>query len=209
MLDHVLKSPKLVSLKGIALEVDTKPIGMIVEEFRRFQKQFEWWVNDPTPRAMNSVQRNAGKYPRAKPGTPDAAMFAQDLVEEYEQYVGVVTGRANPKQKSLEGNTEEYEHQIEKYVKEYLPHEIMEWGGNLRDMFPHTIQRLEEHGIDLSTFVTGWYRDPRPIQEPYDFFLLKIDYFVEFVEGICPTLGELVSQEAKELREGYTLANNL
>jgi uncharacterized protein (UPF0276 family) len=209
MLDRVLQSPELVNLKGMALEVDTKPIGMIVDEFSRFQKQFEWWAKEQISREINSVQPNPGKFPGAEVGRPDESKVVQELVHEYQQYVDAVTGRVNSRQKSLEENTEESEHHLEKYVHEYLPHEVMVWGGDLRDMFPHTIQGLEEQEIDLSSLVTRWFSSPRAVQEPYDFFLLKIKYFVEFVERTCPSLSELVSQEAKGLREGYTLANNL
>ena len=44
MLEQVLAHPNLVSLRAVALEVDTKPIEMIVEEYaetvRRFSSSF-------------------------------------------------------------------------------------------------------------------------------------------------------------------------
>ena len=36
MLDRILAHPRLISLKGLALEVDTKPVELIVDEFERF-----------------------------------------------------------------------------------------------------------------------------------------------------------------------------
>ena len=41
LLTQVLAHPRLTSLKGVALEVDTKPTAEIVTEFRRFVDQFQ------------------------------------------------------------------------------------------------------------------------------------------------------------------------
>ena len=41
LLPQVLSHPRLTSLKGVALEVDTKSIEEIVVEFRRFVEQFQ------------------------------------------------------------------------------------------------------------------------------------------------------------------------
>lgn len=209
MLDRVLKRPELVNLKGVALEVDTKPIELIVEEFATFSKQFHWWVKDQSSGKMNAVQPNLEKSFTGEAMRLEDTDVVPALVEEYKQFVDVVTGCENSRHRSLEKNVEGSEHQLEKYVHEYLPYEVMVWGGDLRDMFPHTIQELEEQGIDLSRFVTCWFSYPRPVQGPYDFFLLKINNFLEFVEKTCPSLENLASQEAQGLREGYLLANEL
>ena len=41
LLAQALSHPRLTSLKGVALEVDTKSIAEIVAEFRRFVEQFQ------------------------------------------------------------------------------------------------------------------------------------------------------------------------
>ena len=40
MLDQVLCHPQLTNLKGLALEVDTKPAEMIVDEFAVFSRRY-------------------------------------------------------------------------------------------------------------------------------------------------------------------------
>lgn len=50
MLSQVLAHPRLRSLKGVALEVDTKPIATIIEEYGRFVTRFE--------ASITEVQRN-------------------------------------------------------------------------------------------------------------------------------------------------------
>ena len=209
MLGRVLKRPELVNLKGVALEVDTKPVELIVEEFATFYKRLQWWVSEQSLGKMNSVQPDLEKSFTSEAMTLHGVDVGHALVDEYKQFVDAVTGRENSRELSFEKNGEGFEQQLEKYVHEFLPYEVMVWGGDLRDMFPHTIQELEEQGIDLSTFVTYWFSYPRPVQEPYDFFLLKINNFLEFVERTCPSLENLASQEAQTLREGYMLANDL
>ena len=52
-----------------------------------------------------------------------------------------------------------------------------------------------------------WFSRPRPEQEDYDFFLLKIDRFVEFATQVCPTTANTVRAEAEELQIAYRAAN--
>ena len=209
MLERVLQSPDLVNLKGIALEVDTKPIDLIVEEFACFRSRFDWWEHGRSSREIIQLQAHPEKCNSAQIAVGVEAHVVQELKNEYRQYAGAVTGREDPSHPSLEDRGEESKRQLETYVHGYLPYEVLVWGGDLKEMFPQTIQRLEEQGIDFSTFASSWYDYPRPIQEPYDFFLLKIEYFVEFVDKYGFNLRDLVFQEAKALREGYALANEL
>ena len=95
---------------------------------------------------------------------------------------------------------------LDLYASRYLPHEILRWGGDLRHMFPITYGLLEEAGLPLDAFLHYWFREPRPTREPYDFFLLKIDRFVAFVNEVLPTAGDFVNQEAADLRVGYQVA---
>ena len=79
----------------------------------------------------------------------------------------------------------------------------------LEKCFHKPSKALEEQGIDLSSFVKFWCSYPRAVQEPYDFFLLKIQHFVEFVHATLPQVSGLVCQEATDLRRGYDLASRL
>ena len=142
MLDRVLTRPELVNLKGVALEVDTKPIELIVEEFATFYKRFQWWVNDHSSRRMKSVQPYLEKSITGEAMTLEDVDVVHALVDEYKQFVDAVTGCEISRHQSLEKNGEGSEHQLEKYVHEYLPYEVMVWGGDLRDMFPQYHSRI-------------------------------------------------------------------
>jgi hypothetical protein len=74
-------------------------------------------------------------------------------------------------------------------------------------MFSETCRGLRQCGIELEDFVAFWFREPRPITQAYDFFLLKIERFVEFVRERAPGLTACVEQEAARLRTAYAEAN--
>ncbi|MFO0733237.1 MAG: hypothetical protein U0361_20185 [Nitrospiraceae bacterium] len=73
-------------------------------------------------------------------------------------------------------------------------------------MFPATCAALREAGVEMEEFVTFWRHSPRRETGVFDFFLIKIDRFLEFVESFCPSAGP-VAQEAIELRRAYEAAN--
>ena len=56
-------------------------------------------------------------------------------------------------------------------------------------------------------FVTFWFNRPRTHRASYDFFLLKIEYFLEFVSTTLPAAFPVASNEAAVLRAGYDAAN--
>jgi hypothetical protein len=76
-------------------------------------------------------------------------------------------------------------------------------------MFPQTCRALAERGICLTEFVTFWFRSPRPLTHSYDFFLLKIERFFEFVAERVPDLQDCVQQECDMLRLAYAQANEV
>jgi hypothetical protein len=92
------------------------------------------------------------------------------------------------------------------YIDHYLPYEILEWGGAVRDMFPETCRLLDEAGVNLNDFVRFWFREPRMTGQSYDFFLLKIERFIEFVHEALPDAIETAEREADSLRSGYEAA---
>lgn len=92
------------------------------------------------------------------------------------------------------------------YVEHYLPHEILEWGGVVRDMFPEACRMLDRAGIPLHAFVRFWFREPRDAGQGYDFFLLKIARFVEFVGEALPDALGTAARESDSLRAGYEAA---
>jgi hypothetical protein len=76
-------------------------------------------------------------------------------------------------------------------------------------MFPQTCRALAERGVCLTEFVAFWFRSPRPLTHSYDFFLLKIERFFEFVMECVPDARICVQQECDILRQAYAYANEV
>jgi hypothetical protein len=93
------------------------------------------------------------------------------------------------------------------YRSIYLPYEILHWGGDVASMFPDSCRRLVGRGVPLSRFISFWFSRPRPRSRSYDYFLVKIERFMEFVQDEAPDLGGIAEQEAGELRRAYEAAN--
>lgn len=76
-------------------------------------------------------------------------------------------------------------------------------------MFPQTCRTLAERGISLTEFVTFWFQSPRPLTHSYDFFLLKIERFLEFVTERASEAQVFAQQEGDILRQAYAQANEI
>ena len=96
-----------------------------------------------------------------------------------------------------------------RYRTSYVPHEILHWGGDLAEMFPQTCRALAVQNICLTDFVAFWFRSPRPLTHSYDFFLLKIERFLEFVTERAPDVRGCVQEECDVLRVAYAQANEV
>jgi hypothetical protein len=129
-----------------------------------------------------------------------------DLESEYVRYALVASGQAPPAGPAWKA-VAEHPSGLERYIRVYLPYEILHWGGDLRDMFPNTCRRLSERGVSLDEFVPWWFRKPRHADGPYDFFLTKIDRLVEFVAEREPGLLAQARCEAQQLRLAYEEAS--
>lgn len=205
LLDQVLAHPRLTSLKGVALEVDTKPIPMIVEEFRQCRARFETRVRELQQSCTAAPSPATGRLSdRGQVLTSDERDALQRQYGTYVQFVTTQDPGSMPADPSLLGGSPENLH---RYRDSYLPHELLHWGGDLQDMFPKTCRALSEAHLPLERFVTFWFSRPRHDQDDYDFFLLKIDRFVEFVGQACLSASAVVDSEAEELRAAYRAAN--
>ncbi len=203
MLEAVLAHKALCNLRGVALEVDTKPIDRIVQEFEsatdRFSRSIEQRMRatslcaDPPPAVAMDFK---------EPTTEERATLRQ----AYDDYAKIVSGALEPCGAAW---TEVAEHRagLERYRTEYLPHEILHWGGEVTDMFPETCRTLALKAIPLHEFVAWWGSRSRPATGPYDFFLLKIDRFVGFIEERAPDCLDVAAREASLLRIGYAEAS--
>jgi hypothetical protein len=202
MLDQILCHPRLTGLKGLALEVDTKEEGLIADEFARFTQRYATVFPRLVPDASDSADRGEA----ACQEEPLSSLTKRVVGEAYDRYARVVAGRAEP-----EGPEWDYypgdKEGLALYRSTYLPYEILHWGGDVEAMFPESCRRLKDRGVAISRLVPFWFRQPRPLSGSYDFFLLKIDRFLEFVHEEAPDVDDLAEREAGELRRAYHAAN--
>ena len=208
MLEQVLAHSNLVSLRAVALEVDTKPIEMIVEEYAEAVRRFSFLIQQAMARRTLGEQSMELTPHSVSVQEPVCQSDQQQLRDDYARYAQVILGQApmaGPEWQEMaaEGTG------VTRYRTSYLPHEILHWGGDLEEMFPQTCRALAERGICLTEFVTFWFRSPRPLTHSYDFFLLKIERFLEFVTDRAPDVQGCVQQECDMLRLAYAQANEV
>lgn len=203
LLDRTLSHPRLTHVRGLALEVDTKPIDMIVEEFEVFRRRYGAVFPQAGPARLDNVSRELPD--QAADEAPDP-MVRDGARAAYARYARVVAGLAQPAGDEWTGPHADVD-ELDRYRTAYLPHEILRWGGEVPAMFPEVCRRLAERGIALSRFVPFWFREPRATSGSYDFFLIKIERFQEFVHEEAPDLDDLAVREAHELRQAYAAAN--
>ncbi|MEO6307540.1 MAG: DUF692 family multinuclear iron-containing protein [Nitrospiraceae bacterium] len=208
MLEQVLAHLNLVSLRAVALEVDTKPIEMIVEEYAEAVRRFSLLVQQTMARGT-AVEPLMGLTPRpVSAQQPVCQSDRQQLRDDYARYAQIISGQIP--MTGLEWQEVAAEATgLTRYRESYLPHEILHWGGDLEEMFPQTCRALAEQGICLTEFVIFWFRSPRPLTDSYDFFLLKIERFLEFVMERAPDVRVCVQQECGSLRLAYAQANEV
>jgi hypothetical protein len=201
MLAQVLDRGGLTSLKGVALEVDTKPIPLIVEEFAKARARFGDRVARDSLSSLSCLSRPKNDQ-TDRTNQKDQTDISASLAEQYQRYARIVTGQATDGLPVLGGDVST----LPLYVEHYLPHEILEWGGAVREMFPETCRHLDRAGIAVEEFVSFWFREPRESGQAYDFFLLKIARFIEFIREVLPDSLDTAEREAQALRDGYRAA---
>ena len=204
MLEQVLTHPHLTGLRGVALEVDTKGIRQIVDDYARVQERFGAVIDTGTQTGRPS-EHGGGRVRPLPSVVLDSAPDDVVLLRHYRVYAETVSRPDAAIPDALPGGWLDPE-DLQRYREEYLPHEILHWGGDLEDMFPRTCRDLQAHGMPLGAFVAYWFRDPRPVQQPYDFFLLKVEGFVNFIAEALPASLATARQEAEELRTAYHAA---
>jgi hypothetical protein len=208
MLEQVLAHPNLYSLRAVALEVDTKPIETIVEEYAEAVRRFSTLVQQTMARGAAIEQPVKLTSRPISVQKPVSQSDRQRLRDDYERYAKIISGQAPIGGLEWEETAVEATG-LEQYRTFYVPHEILHWGGDLAEMFPQTCRTLADQGICLTEFVPFWFRSPRPLTQSYDFFLLKIERFLEFVTEYAPEAQVCVQQESAMLRLAYEQANEV
>jgi uncharacterized protein (UPF0276 family) len=205
MLEQVLAHPRLRNLRAVALEVDTKPLERIVEEFRRAVALVGPAIDRVMTHRTPVSDSCAETVDCATPAFPRE--FDRSRLEtDYVHYAQIASGQRPPAGPSWSA-VAEHPSGLERYIRDYLPHEILHWGGDIAAMFPETCAALAERGIAVGQFVPWWVRRPRPAEPRYDFFLLKIDRFMEFVAERAPGLSHRCRSEGAIVRAAYEDAN--
>lgn len=206
MLDQILRCGRLEHLRGMALEVDTKPSDLIADELAWFLERYKHVFDQHVLRGLGA----AGSPPQpanARFSTNDGSvMKTESLSEAYDQYAQVVSSRAEPVGPNWMSPTACAE-ELDWYRTKYLPYEILHWGGDIEAMFPETCRALAGRQIALDGFVSYWFRRPHSVTRFYDYFEVKIDRFVDFVRELAPDLELLTQREATELRQAYQAAS--
>jgi uncharacterized protein (UPF0276 family) len=204
ILDQVLAHPALRHLRGVALEVDTKAIDLIVEELRAARRR----VGPSIERLLEGTPSPFGAADSLRDGglPYQAEADRRRLQDDYIGYAQIASGQKPPHGAAWAAVMNDPSG-LERYIQAYLPHELLHWGGDLMAMFPETCAGLHQRGLAINEFVPWWFHRSRPADRPYDFFLVKIDRFVEYVGERAPALSELVSREAEALRDAYEAAN--
>ena len=208
LLEQVLAHPNLVSLRAVALEVDTKPIEMIVEEYAEALRRFSPLVQQAMARGMAAAGPVAGVRSSCSVPKPMNESDRQQLRDDYARYAQIISGQIPATGQEWQDVAAD-QAGLTSYRTSYLPHEILHWGGDLVEMFPQTCKLLAERGVCLTEFVAFWFRAPRPLTQSYDFFLLKIDRFLEFVTESAPDVRISAQQEGDQLRLAYAQANEV
>jgi hypothetical protein len=208
MLEQVLAHSNLVSLRAVALEVDTKPIEMIVGEYAEAVRRFSSVVQRTMARGT-PVEPSMEMAPHpASIQMPVSQSDRQQLRDDYTRYAQIISGQVPVA--GLEWQEAAAEATgMTRYRTCYLPYEILHWGGDLAEMFPQTCRGLADRAVCLTEFVAFWFRSPRPLTHSYDFFLLKIDRFLEFVTERALDLQGCAQQECDILRQAYAEANEV
>jgi len=203
MLDQVLAHPRLTALRGLALEVDTKNIRHIMEEYARVRDRFGACIEARTqvgdPMSLGDRRTRSISH-LAHDGREDRALLTQ-----YRLYAETVSREDAPLPDALPAAWLDPDG-LRQYQREYLPHEILRWGGDVEDMFPCTCRELQVQGTSQTAFVAYWFREPRKVGHAYDFFLLKVDAFVDFIAEALPSSLVTARREAQEVRTAYQAA---
>ncbi len=208
MLVRVLDQPRLTHLKGVALEVDNKSISLICQELTEIQRLVDCGKVF-RGRASTTVQSSDQSWEYGVSTEPFPHTINQRLFQAYEDYVRWVAGPTSGRGESspCPGTMDcSWEKGQEIYTSQYLPHEILRWGGDIQALFPQGCQLLTQQGVSLGQFVEFWLSQKRSPTAVYDFFLIKIAMFEEFFASKHPGELAVVQREAAILREGYAEA---
>jgi uncharacterized protein len=198
VLERIATHPGLTSLKGIALEVDTKDITLSIDEFHRLYRTLAGHNRKSHRDAENPAAMPRARDSRSHEALPSGAR--SQLISIYEEYARVISGRDILESSPMARFAEDTDLDgLARYTHQYLPAEILHWGGDLETLFPEIWKGLHDRGIQPGEFVQFWFSQPTRIVESYDFFNIKLRRWAEFVRVVAPELGGEVIKQVTQL----------
>lgn len=196
MLRRVLRGSSLTALKGVALEVDTKEIPLIVEEFRLLRRALRDWSPSDASDDDRRLQGRTGAMERDDAPTSTTALHGQ-----YRAYARVISGQESLENSVLAPLTDCLDRQgLNRYRATYLPHELLTWGGDLEQLYPGLWEVLRDRHIGADDFVQFWFSETVGNEEEYDFFNIKLARWTAFVRSVAPDMAQEAEHEACALR---------
>ena len=193
--------------------LDTKAVPVIVEEFGQLKSEqaCQRAFSHSAGEGVTPSRFDRAGYQSALPlaGLPAPTKDNQGLAELYGVYARVVSGQEVLESSGIASLAEGVDLEgLHLYATRYLPHELVCWGGDLAELFPAIWKSLEKRGVITTDFMRFWFRQSRPVADPYDFFYLKLERWVEFVGEAAPDLLEQAQREAGILRALHAELND-
>lgn len=205
-LGQVLRDPRLRQLKGLALEVDNKDVSLICRELDWVRGMFGDHL-ERISQQHSGIEKRIMHESRSQMDASEEQSqvpLQQELAHQYLEYLSLLTGKNTEMITERMALSTKVNEGLQVYATQYLPQEILSWGGDISEMFPLSCDALKHQGVKLERFVEFWFGNPGSGSEmAYDFFLMKIQRFVEFIYAVLPEEASVVDREADILREGY------
>jgi hypothetical protein len=138
------------------------------------------------------------------------------LQKQYLDYFELITGRCKIEKSPLFSMVRlENRNALSVYQSDYLKPQILNWSGVIEEIFSETCRMLKEEKINLEKFVPFFHSTPVPMNKRYDFFLIKLDRFKDFVLEVATEVSpaerskllSAVEKEHQSCRDGYLSFN--
>ena len=123
----MVQEPRLINLKGIALEMDNKLTSLISREVQTVMEILEPLV-PPRPQMIASATEAQNEEGHHVWNLEPSREVRQMLTRQYRDYVALVTGKSRSSQNIPEEWYEGLVEGLDYYATRYLPHEIISWG---------------------------------------------------------------------------------
>src|ERR1700693_4929466 len=206
LLRQTLRHPGLVNLKGIALEVDTKEISLIVGEYEYFLAICRGIRRGSGKALRNQIEIGEKQQETAR---GNAGTLEGLSLDYFNAVPGCLPETENPVFRMLQFSPATGS--LIPFQRDYLVDQVLNWSGRIEELFPATVQILSEYGVRLESFIPWFLGGQSAGGRSFDFFIIKLDRFREFALEKSRTLkgakAEGLAHEAereyREIMEAY------